>query len=152
MKQLSTQNNFVYLFFSLILLLLSAAVVGEIPGSLGEDVFSFVTLLMLLSSIKSLKTDVTWRWTLYVVIGSFILLTGLGKLFPHTFYIYILLGTLLVFFIGSFSVAAKQVLLVGDIDGNKIIGSLTLYILLGLIWAVIYIIILVIDPQAFFWD
>jgi len=149
MKQISQHNNFVYLFFSLIILLFSAAVVGEIPGSMGEDFFSFVTLFMLLASIKSIKTDITWKWTVYVVIAFFVILTILGKFFPHHAYIYVILFTLLIFFIGSFSIAAKQVLLVGDIDGNKIIGSLSLYILLGLIWAVIYLLILTMDPQAF---
>ncbi len=149
MQQLSKENNFVYLFFSLITLLFSAAVVGELPGKSGEDFFSFVTLLMLLASIKSIKTDVTWKWTVYAVIAAFVILTGLAKLFPHHLYVPFLLLTLLVFFIGSFAMAAKQVLFVGDIDGNKIIGSLTLYILLGLIWATIYLLILAMDPQAF---
>ena len=149
MKQLSKQNNFVYLFFSLITLLLSAAIVGELPGKTGEDIFSFVTLLMLLASIKSIKTDVTWTKTVYVVIGFFILLTILVKFFPQGIYVYFLLLTLLVFFIGSFAIAFKQVLFVGDIDTNKIVGSLTLYMLLGLIWATIYLLILVMDPQAF---
>ena len=45
--------------------------------------------------------------------------------------------------------AFKQVFFIGDIDGNKIVGSLTLYILLGLIWATIYLLLLVLDPQAF---
>jgi voltage-gated potassium channel Kch len=149
MKQLSSHNNFVYLFFSLIILLFSAAVGGEIPGTLGEDIFSFVTLLMLLASMKSLKTEVTWKRTVYVVIVVFVILTALGKLFPHHLYVYFLLFTLLLFFIGAFIRAAKQVLFVGDIDTNKIIGSLTLYILLGLIWAMIYLLILALDPQAF---
>ena len=149
MKQISQHNNFVYLFFSLIILLFSAAVVGELPGSIGEDFFSFVTLFMLLASIKSIKTDVTWKWTVYVVIAFFVLMTILGKLFPHGAYIYVILFTLLIFFIGSFSIVAKQVLLEGDIDANKIIGSLSLYIILGLIWAVIYLLILTMDPQSF---
>jgi len=149
MKQLSKQNNFVYLFFSLIILLFSASVVGEFPGSFGEDIFSFIILLMLLTSIKSIRTDVTWTRTVYAVIIFFILLTLFGKFSPQNFYVHFILVTLLVFFIGSFAMAAKQVLLVGDIDGNKIIGSLTLYILLGLIWATIYLIILAMDPHAF---
>jgi len=149
MKQLSKKNNFIYLFFSLITLLFSAAVVGELPGSFGEDLFSFVTLLMLLASIRSIKTDVTWTKTVYVVIGSFILLTLLGKFFPQDIYVYFILVLLLLFFIGSFSMAFRQVLFVGDIDGNKIVGSLTLYMLLGLIWATIYLLILVMDNQAF---
>ncbi len=149
MKHLSKQNNFIYLFFSLITLLFSAAVVGELPGRFAEDFFSFVTLLMLLSSIRSIKTDVTWTKTVYVVIGFFVLLTVLGKFFPQGIFVYFILILLLIFFIGSFTIAFKQVLFVGDIDSNKIVGSLTLYILLGLIWATIYLLILVTDPQAF---
>lgn len=149
MKHLSKQNNFIYLFFSLIILLFSSAVVVEFPGSLGNDVFSFVILLMLVVSHKSVHTDATWKWTTYTVIAIFILLTILTKFITHEFSVYLILLTLLVFFVSAFMTAVKQVLFVGDIDTHKIIGSLTLYILLGLIWAVIYLLILAMDPQAF---
>lgn len=149
MKPLSKQNNFAYLFFSLIIFLFSASIVVEFPGSIGEDIFSIITMLMLVLSLKSLKTERTWTWSVYALIIFFVVLTTLGKFFTHQFHVYLILVTLLIFFIGSFLTAAKQVLFVGDIDGNKIIGSLTLYILLGLIWAVIYLILLAMDPQAF---
>lgn len=149
MKHLTKQNNFVYLFFSLIILLFSSAVVVEFPGSLSDDVFSFVILLMFVVSHKSVHTDATWKWTTYTIIAIFILLTILTKFITHEFSVYLILLTLLVFFVSAFMTAVKQVLFVGDIDTHKIIGSLTLYILLGLIWAVIYLIILALDPQAF---
>ena len=149
MKPISQKNNFIYLFFSLLIFLFSAAIMAEFPGSEGQDIFSLVTILMLVVSIKSLKTEKTWKWAVYALIVSFIILTALGKFIDHDFTVYLILVVLLMFFIGSFSVAAKQVLLVGDIDGNKIIGSLSLYLLLGLIWAVIYLLILSMDPTAF---
>ncbi len=149
MKSITNQNNFLYLFFSLMIFLFSAAVVVEFPGSLGEDIFSIVTLIMLAVSMKSLKTERTWTWTVYALIAVFVLFTVLGKFFGHAFYVYFILVTLLVFFMGSFSTAAKQVLFVGDIDTNKIIGSLTLYLLLGLIWTMIYLLLLAMDPSAF---
>jgi hypothetical protein len=135
----------------LIILLFSATVVVEVPGGLGEDIFSVVTMLMLAVSIKSLKTERTWTWTVYALIAFFVLLTvtALGKFFGHQAYIYLILMILLIFFIGSFASAAKQVLFVGDIDSNKIIGSLSLYLLLGLIWTVIYLLLLAMDPNAF---
>jgi len=70
-------------------------------------------------------------------------------MFDHQLNVYMTLLILLMFFTGSFSVAVKQVLFEGDIDGNKIIGSLSLYILLGLIWTDIYLLLLEIDPAAF---
>ncbi|HHD73015.1 MAG TPA: potassium channel protein [Epsilonproteobacteria bacterium] len=149
MKHLSRENNFVYLFFALIIMLFSASVVGEITGTMTEDIFSFMILLMLLASIKSVKTEVTWRRATYVIIVVFVVLTLLRKFFAHDSYTYFILFTLLIFFTGLFVVAARQILFFGDINANKIIGSLTLYILLGMIWAVIYLLVLATDPQAF---
>ena len=149
MKKITQKNNFVYLFFALLVFLFSASIMSEFPGTVGQDIFSVVTVLMLLLSIKSLNSEKTWMSTVYAMIVVFVILTVLGKVFDHQINVYLTLLILLLFFIGSFSVAAKQVLLVGDIDGNKIIGSLSLYILLGLIWAVIYLLLLVMDPTAF---
>lgn len=149
MKSITQKNNFVYLFFSLVLFLFSAAIMSEFPGTIGQDIFSVVTILMLLLSLKSLRTEKTWIWAVYFLVVFYVILTVLGRVFEHELYVYLTLLILLMFFIGSFTRAAKQVLFVGDIDGNKIIGSLSLYILLGLIWAVIYLLLLAMDPTAF---
>jgi len=149
MKPITQKNNFVYLFFSLVLFLFSAAIMSEFPGTIGQDIFSVVTILMLLLSLKSLRTEKTWIWAVYFLVVFYVILTVLGRVFEHELNVYLTLLILLMFFIGSFSRAAKQVLFVGDIDGNKIIGSLSLYMLLGLIWAVIYLLLLAMDPTAF---
>jgi len=149
MKPINQKNNFVYLFFSLVIFLFSAAVTVDFPNSTGDDVFSVVTLLMLVVSLKSLQTERTWKRIVYGLIVFFVLLTALGKFFDHQLYVYLILVTLLIFFLGSFLSAAKQVLTVGDIDANKIIGSLSLYLLLGLTWAMIYLLLLAMDPHSF---
>ncbi|MDQ7047251.1 MAG: potassium channel family protein [Sulfurovum sp.] len=149
MKQISKQNNFVYLFFSLVLFLFSSAVIVDFPGGVGDDVFSVVTILMIIVSLRSLKAERTWTKTVYALVAFLIFLTVLGKFFDHRFLAYPILLTLLIFFVGSFTSSVKQVLTVGDIDGNKIIGSLSLYLLLGLIWAVIYLLLMTIDPHSF---
>lgn len=149
MRAITNRNNFLYLFLSLIVFLFSAAVVAEYPGSIGEDIFSIVTMLMLIVSIKSLKSEKTWMWAVYALIALFIILTASEKFFEHHVTVYFTLAILLIFFIGSFMMAAKQVLFVGDIDGNKIIGSLSLYLLLGLVWAVLYLMLVAMDPSAF---
>lgn len=149
MKQLTKENNFYYLFFSLILLLFSASVVAEYPSGWSKELFSIFTLFMLVVSIKSLNTDSSWKRTVYLLIVATIVLSGLNHLFEQQLFIYMTLFVLLFFFVGSFVINTRQIFLEGDIDGNKIIGSITLYILLGLIWAVIYLILLTMDPHAF---
>ncbi len=149
MQHLSSKNNFIYLFFSLLIFLFSAALIADFPNSLGEDLLSGIILVMILVSIKSLRIDKSWRWALGIFGFFFLGVVILVKFFVYSFFVYLILTLLLVFFIGSFILTVKQVLFEGDIDGNKIIGSLSLYILLGLSWAVVYLFLLIIDPGSF---
>jgi len=149
MKKLSSQNNFTYLFVSLILFLFTASVVAEFSNIFSRSAFTIIILLMLVASIRSLHADLAWKRIIYILLPVFLALSILSHFFENKLYIFLVLSTLLFFFMGSFSFAIRQVLFEGDIDVNKIIGSLTLYILLGMIWAVIYLMILVIDPTAF---
>jgi len=45
--------------------------------------------------------------------------------------------------------AARQVLFTGVIDANKIVGAICIYLLLGLIWTLLYLLIAQAIPQAF---
>ena len=56
---------------------------------------------------------------------------------------------LLAFFVWTTRVAARQVLFTGSIDLNKIIGAICIYLLLGLIWALLYLFIAELSPSAF---
>ena len=149
MKQLSHDNNFVYLCGALVALLFSASLVQTFSGTWGEDFFSLVTLVMLILSIKSIHTDHSWKRIVFVLIGIVFFVMVLAKLFALSYVPYVILGALLFFFTGSFWTAYKQILFEGEVDSNKMIGSLSLYLLLGLIWTVMYLIILQLDPQAF---
>jgi len=149
MNKISKNNNFVYLFIALVLLLFPSSVIFEFSEETGEDIFTIVTVLMILVSLKSLHTDKTWKWSVYLLSFVFVSLAIASKLFTSHILVILLLATLVIFFAGSFWVSARQVLFQGDIDGNKIIGSISLYLLLGLIWAIIYIILIILDPQSF---
>jgi hypothetical protein len=130
-------------------MLFSASVMGELPDGIGEGIFSFMTIVMLLASIKSINMYIEWKRLIYGWILFFIAISVLNKIFLHQIYVYIILIILLIFFVGAFVVSAKGILFEQEIDTNKIIGSLTLYLLLGLIWTIIYLIILVSDIEAF---
>jgi len=55
----------------------------------------------------------------------------------------------LLFFSAMAVAAAKQVLFVGSVETNTIVGTLAIYLLLGLVWAVLYLIALEFFPGAF---
>ena len=63
---------------------------------------------------------------------------------------YIHLTLLLVFFIWSTWLAARQALFTGTIDGHKIVGAICIYLLLGLIWTSMYLLIAEAVPDAFY--
>jgi voltage-gated potassium channel Kch len=59
------------------------------------------------------------------------------------------LFVLILFYVWATWLAAKQVLFSGPIDGNKIVGAICIYLLVGLIWALLYLFIAQTIPDAF---
>ena len=149
MEQLSRKNNFIYLFIALILFLLTSAIVAEFSNHFSQSSLIIITMLMLAASIRSLRTDLSWKRAVYILFPTFFVLSITEYIFNDKLSLILMLTTLLIFFVGTFHAAFRQVLFEGDIDKNKLIGSLTLYILLGLIWSVIYLLIIAVDPTAF---
>jgi voltage-gated potassium channel Kch len=56
---------------------------------------------------------------------------------------------LLGFYSWATWLAARQVLFSGPIDTNKIVGAICIYLLMGLIWALLYLLIAQATPGAF---
>ncbi len=148
MKSLNRGNNFLYLCISLIVLLFSGAMMQEFSSTWGDSIFSLLTLSMFFISIKSLHTDITWMRMVYVLVIFVILLAIIEKLFHFHYAKYANLLILFIFFIHSFLIASKQILFRGSVNLNSIVGSLSLYLLLGLLWSVIYLFLLQLDPTA----
>ena len=146
MKQLiNQQNNFLYLFFALIGIMFASAVVAQAKSHLADNIFIAIIITMLIVSIKSLR--------LKLPIKAFIILYIISALanlyFDSKVFVFFILSSLMFFYITAFISAYKQILFQGKIDRNKIIGSITLYLLLGNIWTMIYLMILYIDNSAF---
>ena len=99
MKKITYENNFTYLCIGLITFLFSAAIVQDFPNTWGEDFFSFVSILMLMVSIKSMKTEIAWKGMVYVLIALLIAFTVISKFFVFPAIPYLMLLVLLFFFI-----------------------------------------------------
>jgi len=148
-KPISTENNFAYLTVALVLLLFAGALVDQFDFSFGQRVVQAATVLTLAIGVVSLRTTTFWYRTgigmlvviiLVVLMGVFLELAGLN---------YIHLFILLCFFIWTTALAAKQVLFTGMIDSNKIIGAVCIYLLLGMIWTLLYLMMAEASPNAF---
>ena len=149
LHKLNRNNNFLYLCLSLIGLLFASAVTSQSSNQLVDAFFSVFIILMLLLSLKSLHTETAWKRIVYGLAAFLGTLVLLAHFYPTKTTLFLIYLALFGFFSGSFKLAVRQILFEGKVDGNKIIGSLSLYLLIGLIWTMIYLMLLVFDPNAF---
>ena len=149
MESVSEKNNFIYLVISLVVLLLAGALVDQFPSTLGQHIFqaaSVVTLAMSTFGFRStqlrLQTGVGFTLSVLIIVVLSVLLDATGMSSLHLF-------VLILFYVWATWLAAKQVLFSGPIDGNKIVGAICIYLLMGLIWALLYLFIAQTIPEAF---
>jgi voltage-gated potassium channel len=148
-ESVSEKNNFMFLIVSLVALLLAGALVDQFPSSLGQHIFqaaSVVTLGLSTFGFRStqlrLKTGVGFTLSVLVIVIFSVLLDEAGMSSMHLF-------VLILFYCWATWLAAKQVLFSGPIDGNKIVGAICIYLLIGLVWALLYLFIAQTIPEAF---
>jgi len=134
---------------SLVLLLLAGALVDQFPTTLGQHIFqaaSVVTLALSTFGFRStqlrLQTGVGFTLSVLIIVVLGVLLNATGMSSLHLF-------VLILFYVWATWLAAKQVLFSGPIDGNKIVGAIGIYLLMGLIWALLYLFIAQTIPGAF---
>ena len=132
------QANFTYLLIGLLLVLIAGPVSREIflvPSGI------FVTAIFAGTMILSLWSLQESRVTFGVGIATAALMIALAVvnyLTPSQAGLLIALITLLVFSAMSLRFTLGQVLVGEDIDGNRLIGAICAYLLIGVIWALLY--------------
>ena len=149
MKHITEQNNFVFLLFSLVLFLLLGAVVEQMQTDMGQLVVTSSTVVMLAVGIWSFKESKHWFLAGLGILAAIIVVVVIGFILESAGLRYIHLLLMLVFFIWTTWLAARQVLFTGTIDDNKIVGAICIYLLLGMIWTIMYLLIAQAVPDAF---
>ena len=143
------QDNFIYLTFALILLLLGTALAQQFFGDSVQRLMQSTTVITLLVAVWGVESKrfilrKTFIFPLAILSVS-MASNWLDSAGFDQFYLLLLLS----FFISTAFKTAKQVLFTGEIDGNKILGAICLYLLLGLIWAVTYTLLQLQFPKSF---
>ena len=149
MSRLNEKNNFLYLGASLLVLLFAAPLANALPEGFVYWVLKATITTTIIICYLSLNFGRRWRrftGALVLLMLTSGILRQYGELGPATLFDLVLM---LVFFISVAYSAAKRVLIRGDIDANRIIGAITVYMLLGLIWATLYLVVLEFSPTAF---
>ena len=138
MKSMDQRDNFIYLTFALVLLLLGTALAQQFFEASTQRLMQSTTVITLLVAVWGVESkQFILRKTLIFPLAIFavaLFSSWLDNAGFDQFYLLLLLS----FFVSTAFKTAKQVLFTGVIDGNKILGAICLYLLLGLIWAVLY--------------
>lgn len=146
----SGSNNFIWMFGALLLLLFSNAFFNQLELAHAQHIINVSLLLMIVVVVWSVETNkgrwLNWKIGVLLIIGS--LTIGDALMAGDTLAIYQLLSTLL-FLLITLYLCWRQVMFSGMVDRNKIIGSICIYLLMGLIWAFGYLIIEHIFPGSF---
>ena len=149
MQPISEKNNFIFLAVGLVLLLLVGSLVEFLPGDFGPRIVQAATVAMIMISAWGQRENQSRLVINIVVVLTTLLLIVGGAVMDKAGFSYAHLLLLLCFFIWVTWVLVHQVLFTGDINGNKIVGSICIYMLLGLIWAMLYLLIAEVVPGSF---
>jgi len=149
MKPVSKKNNFVYLTVGIVLLLFVAAMVDQFPGGHGHQLVQAFSVINIATGIFGFKSTRFWFLSGIGLVVSVITVVTAGVVFELLQLYSLHLFLLFCFYLWAIWLAAKQVLFSGTVDANKIVGAICIYLLMGLIWAMMYLFIAQIIPGAF---
>lgn len=149
MKEAHRKNNFIWLTAALIGMLLTGGLTTEFPESLSFSILQYSSVVFMLVALRSLQGNRHWLTILMILIGIMLVSSITRDVTGFQYFMFVYMFLLLAFFISAAWLVGKEVLLTGKVDLNIITGSVALYLILGMIWAIFYTILLQYSPDAF---
>ena len=143
------RGNFAYLLSALLGFLFLIAIFAQYPGIGGNQVVSFALELTLIVGIWSLARQ--WFWFVFglilIAIGAVNII--LDAIVHHSWAPYVNLIVALLFYLFTTGLAFRSLFTGKRVDMNMIMGSICVYILVGISWSILYFFAAVIHPDAF---
>lgn len=147
----SDRNNFVWLLIALVMLLFTDALFSQFEYLEGQRVVNIslmVTIIIAVwavdygdgNKLHGLKIAMSVI-TVGLMVGDSILEDNRLALFQ--------LASSFLFLTFTLHLCWRQVIFSGVVDGNKIVGAICIYMLIGLIWAFAYLIVEQLFPGSF---
>lgn len=149
MNQMSEKNNFVYLTVGIVVLLFVGAISDQFEGMIGHQLVQAFSVINIVVGIYGFRSSKMWFHSTFGIVVSVIFVVVIGVLLELLEFYYLHLVLLLCFYLWAIWLAAKQVLFTGDVDANRVVGAICIYLLMGLIWALMYLFIAQSIPGAF---
>jgi len=149
MKPVSEKNNFLYLTVGIVLLLFVSAVSDQFEGLVGHQLVQAFSVINIVVGIYGFRSEKMWFHTGVGIFVSVVLVVIIGVTLELLQWYYLHLVFLLCFYLWAIWLAGRQVLFSGEVDANRIVGAICIYLLMGLIWTLMYLFIAQAIPDAF---
>jgi len=149
MKPVSEKNNFLYLTIGIVVLLFVGAMSDQFSGLVGHQLIQAFSVINIVVGIYGFKSTEKWFHTGVGIVISVIVVVVIGVALEMMQLYYLHLILLFSFYLWAIWLAARQVLFSGVVDANKIVGAICIYLLMGLIWALMYLFLAQAIPGAF---
>ncbi len=149
MKPVSEKNNFLYLTVGIVLLLFVGAMTDQFSGLLGHQLIQAFSVINIVVGIYGFRSTQKWFYSGIGIVVSVIAVVIIGVALELLHFYYLHLFLLFSFYLWAIWLAAKQVLFTGAVDANRIVGAICIYLLMGLIWALMYMFLAQAIPDAF---
>ena len=149
MKPVSEKNNFLYLTVGIVVLLFVGAISDQFEGVVGHQMVQAFSVINIVVGIYGFKTTQKWFHSTIGIVVSIVMVIAIGLVMELLQLYYLHLILLFCFYLWAIWLAGKQVLFTGAIDANRIVGAICIYLLMGLIWALMYLFIAQAIPGAF---
>jgi voltage-gated potassium channel Kch len=142
------RTHFYWLTFSLVGLMIAGALSRELSDSAALALFQYTSTGLLFLSLLSLTAERRWARWFVLVVGAMFAMVVARAFTDYDFLEYIYLFLLLVFMLMAAWLVGQRVLLSGSVDLNKIVGSVALYLMIGLVYSILYTALVLVSPQA----
>lgn len=146
---MSLDDNFVYLTFALLLLLLGTAIAQQFFSLSAQHLMQSATVITLSVAVWGVDSEKFYLRQAFVFPVAILVVALSSYWLDMSGFDHYHLFLLLSFFILTAYQTAKQVLFSGKVTGNHILGAICLYLLMGLIWATAYTLLQISFNQSF---
>jgi voltage-gated potassium channel len=149
MEPVSEKNNFLYLTVGIVLLLLVGAISDQFEGLIGHQLVQAFSVINIVIGIYGFRSEKMWFHSGVGIAVSVVVVVAAGVVLELLELYYLHLILLFCFYLWAIWLAGKQVLFTGAVDANRIVGAICIYLLMGLIWALMYLFIAQAVPGSF---
>jgi hypothetical protein len=144
-----TRYNYLLLLVALLIIIFGAPASLEVYKGTVPTPLEIIAVIIFLLGVWSLAESKFFFWMGWVLVGLAFLFNIAGIVLNIIELRYAMLVVIMIFLSLSMGIAAKDILLAGEVDFNRLTGAACIYLLVGLIFGMFYYLYNVANPGTF---